>query len=241
MNDTTYRGKISFVNYEKHFATIEYKINGKAKSVNCKTNTPDSGKKPHHYKVGDEVSFELKLSDRGDKMTAFNIKYLHNTAIALLAQKAQIENRFSGYLKKVDDEYFVKEWESYIFFPLQLSPWEMPPADTAENAAITFRLLNLDRPNLIAAELFSHNYIPEYHKSIEFEESKKEISAEVYKISPHGVYVHFFGGKIRGKIKMTNEDSSNVKEGDKIPVVITYISPVKIVIEMAEKQINNAD
>ena len=54
-------------------------------------------------------------------MTATNVKYLHNTAINLLVQKAAIENRFSGYLKKVEDKYFVKEWETYISFPLQLS------------------------------------------------------------------------------------------------------------------------
>lgn len=136
-----YKGKISFINFEKYFATIDYLNGTKQKSVNFKTDLTDTGKKPHQYKLGDAVSFELRLSDRGDKMTAFNVKYLHNEAINLLIQKSVKENRFSGYLKRVDDTYFVKEWESYILFPLQLSPWEKPPVETAEKRTHQFPVI----------------------------------------------------------------------------------------------------
>ena len=116
MEEKLLKGKISFVNYDKFFATIDYLPSNKVKSVNFKTNATDSSKKAHHYRLGDVVSFQLKLSDRGDKMTAYNVKFIHNTAIDLLIQKAAIENRFSGYLKKIEEDFFVKEWESYIFF-----------------------------------------------------------------------------------------------------------------------------
>src|SRR5688572_18765321 len=149
-----YKGKISFINYEKEFATIEYLHNNKEKSVNFKTEAA-SGKKSHQFRLGDGVNFQLRLSDRGDRMAAYNVKFTHNTAIDLLIQQAAIENRFSGYLKIVEDKYFVKEWESYILFPLQLSPWEVPPVETAANEAISFKLENLEKPNTIIAELFS--------------------------------------------------------------------------------------
>src|SRR5258705_9816749 len=110
MDEPILKGTISFISYEKQFATIEYLHNNKQKTVNCKTNTTGSVKKSLHYRLGDTVSFQLKLSDRGDKMTAFNVKVIHNTAIDLLIQKAAKENRFSGYLKIVEDKYFVKEW-----------------------------------------------------------------------------------------------------------------------------------
>lgn len=226
-----YRGKISFINYEKYFATIEYTHNSKHKSVNCKTNAPDSGKKPHQYKLGDEVSFQLRLSDRGDKMTAYNVKFLHNTSIDLLIQKAAIENRFSGYYKKVDDKYFVKEWESYILFPLQLSPWEIPPAETAENEAIAFKLLNLDKPNAVTAELFSHNYIPAYRTALQHFTNKIDTEATVFRISPHAVYVTLFDGAIEGKLSLKDVEGTTLKEGDKVQVMITYLSSSRIVLE----------
>lgn len=230
MEEQIYKGKISFVNYEKYFATIDYSFNNKHKSVNFKTDADDSSKKPQHYRLGDEVSFQMKLSDRGDKMTAYNVKYRHNEAIALLIQKSAKENRFSGYLKKIDDNYFIKEWECYILFPLQLSPWEVPPATTAENEAISFSLVNLDKPNAIKAELFSHFYIPEYKKAELFFEKQFDIEAVVSKISPHAVYLNLFGDKIQAKLSVTPEEKAAIKEGDIIKVVITHLTPTKIAI-----------
>jgi hypothetical protein len=231
MTETFNKGKISFVNYEKHFATIEYTHNNKEKSVNFKTNAVDSDKKAHHYRLGDVVNFQMKLSDRGDKMTAFNVKFLHNTAIDLLIQKAAIENRFSGYLKKVEDAYFVKEWESYIFFPLKVSPWEKPPASTAENEAISFKLLNLEKPNAITAELFSHNYIPEYKMAVQHFKNKIDAEAMVTKVSPFAVYLGMFNNKIQAKLPLKKGEVAINKEGDTLQVKITYLSSARIVVE----------
>lgn len=231
MEEKILKGTISFVNYEKNFATIEYLQGMKKKSVNCKTDLESTGRKSHHFRMGDVVSFQLRLSDRGDKMTACNIKYLHNKELDLLIQRAAIENRFSGYLKKTGDKYFVKEWNSYIFFPLQLSPWEKPPVETAENEAISFRLLNLDRPNSIVAELFSHNYIPEYRKAVQHFKNEIAIDAVVYKISPHGIYLNLFDDKIQAKLPVGSTEANPINEGDTIPVLITHLSNTRIVVK----------
>ena len=231
MEEKILKGTISFVNYEKNFATIEYLQGIKKKSVNCKTDFESTGRKSHHFRMGDTVSFQLRLSDRGDKMTAYNIKYLHNTELDLLIQRAAIENRFSGYLKKTGEKYFVKEWNSYIFFPLQLSPWEKPPVETAENQAISFRLLNLDRPNNIVAELFSHNYIPAYKKAVQHFKNEITIDAVVYKVSPHGIYLHLFDEKIQAKLPLGSSEQSPEKTGDIIPVLITHLSNTRIVVK----------
>ena len=164
-------------------------------------------------------------------MTACNVKFTHNTDIDLLIQKAAIENRFSGYLKIVDGKYFVKEWNSYILFPLQLSPWEVPPVESAANEAISFKLLNLDKPNAIVAELFSHNYIPEYRKALQHFNNKIDIDATVYKISPHGVYLNLFEDKIQAKLVLAPAEKELVKEGDIIPVIITHFSPNRVVVK----------
>ncbi len=235
MDNTVYKGKISFINYEKEFATIEYLHNNKLKSVNCKTTSPGSGKKPHQFRLGDGVSFQLKLSDRGDKMAAYNVKFTYNTGIDLLLQKAAIENRFSGYLKLAEGKYFVKEWDSYILFPLQLSPWELPPSETAHNEAISFKLINLDKPNAIVAELFSHSYIPEYKKALQHFNNEIEIEAVVSRVSPHAVYLNLFEDKIQAKINIPDEEKEKVKEGDIIPVLITHLTPNRIVVKRVEQ------
>ena len=231
MEQQLFKGKISFINYEKQFATIEYLHNNKSKSVNCKTNAADSSKKPHQYRLGDVVSFQLKLSDRGDKMTAYDVKFSHNEAINLLIQKSAIENRFSGYLKIAEGRFFVKEFDSYILFPIQLSKWEKEPVETAANEAISFKLIHLEKPNSIAAELFSHNYFPEYKKALQYFNNKIEIEAMVYKLSPHAVYLNLFGDKMQAKLSITDIEKDAIKEGDTIPVIITHLTPNRVVVK----------
>lgn len=231
MEEKILKGTISFVNHEKNFATIEYEMGAKKKSITFKITPDATQKKTHHFRPGDTVSFQLKLTDRGDKQTAYNVKFLHNTQISLLVQKAAIENRFSGYLKKVDDKYFVKEWNSYIFFPLQLSPWEVPPVETAENEAISFRFINPDKPNSLVAELFSHNYIPEYKKAIQHFKNEIAIDAVVSRISPHGIYLDLLGEKVQAKLPFNAETDSNVKPGDVIAVLISHLTSTRVVVK----------
>ena len=239
MDQTIYKGTISFIHHDKQYATIDYEQNGKKKTINFKTDEKKQIKakedkkksKPHQFRIGDEVNFQVKLSDRGDKMIAYNIKFLYNTELERLINKAKIENRFSGYFKVVDDELFVKEWDSYIFFPLKLSKWEKPPAESAFNEAISFRLLNLDKPNAIAAELFSHDFIPEYRKALEHFENKTPIEAIVSKVSPFAVYLDLFSNKIQAKMELPEDVLKEIKPGDKLKVKINFLSSSKIVVE----------
>ena len=239
MEETNYKGSISFINHDKKYATIDYEQNGKKKTVNYKIDQQEQlkqrgtkeSKKSHKFRIGDEVNFQVKRTDRGDKMIAYNLKFLYNKELEKLIGKAGIENRFSGYLKIADDEFFVKEWDSYIFFPLHLSKWENPPAESAFNEAISFKLLKLDKPHAIAAELFSHDYIPEYRKALEHFENKGSIEATVSKVSPFAVYLDLFDNKVQAKIQLPAEGLEDVKLGDKIKVIITYLSSSRIVVE----------
>ena len=245
MDETVLQGTISFVNHEKQYATIDYEQNGKKKSVNCKTNQSEPSKrdgkkttkKPHKFRIGDQVNFQVKRSDKGDKMIAYNVKYLYNQELEKLINRAAVENRFSGYLKLVDDELFVKEWDSYIFFPLKLSDWENPPAESAFNEAISFKLLNLDKPNAIAAELFSHDFFPEYRQALELFNAKKPVDATISKVSPFAIYLDLFdNNKIQAKIPLHAPGAvrgGEVKPGDKMKVIISYLSNSRIVVEEA--------
>jgi len=242
MDEPKIRGKISFVNHEKQYATIEYEQNGRKKSVNYKIEPglPSSSqgkkitKKLHKFRIGDEVDFQVRKSDRGDRMIAYDVRFLYNQELEKLISRASVENRFSGYLKMVDDQLFVKEWDSYIFFPLKLSGWENPPAESAFNEAISFKLVNLDKPNAIAAELFSHDFIPEYRKAVEHFKNKKPIEANVTRVSPFGIHLDLFGDqKIEVKIPARENSSREHQVGEKVTVTITYLSTSRIVVEYA--------
>ena len=238
MEEIIYQGLITFINHEKQYATIDYKPEGKKKTITCKIGAMEQlksdankqTKKLHHFRVGDEVNFEIKLTDRGDRMTAYNVRFLYNTALEFLLNKAQVENRFLGFLKMADEQFFVKELDSYIFFPVVLSKWEKEPDEKVFNEAVDFRLINLDKPKSLSAELFVHEYIPEYKSALHYYKNKIPVAATVYKMSPFAAYVNVVGSKVQAKIDLPT-DGMVLEEGSVIKVMITYLSNKRIVVE----------
>lgn len=240
MSNLTIQGNVSFVNHEKKYIIIEYEEKGRKKTVNASTdeklqkNAPAGTKlkRSHHFHIGDAVSFSVRISDRGDRMVATNIRFLYNTALDTLINKSRTENNFIGYLKIVDDKYFVKEIDSYLFFPLPLSPWQIPPTEKELNEAVTFSLENTDNREKITAKLYNNNYIPEFYAAVKAHKSKTPIEAVVYKITPHGIYLDLFGDKIRSKIPNSEEAGKDIKVGDRLKVLISYLGLSKIIVEV---------
>ena len=231
MSNLLLTGNVSFVNHEKKYIIIEYEVNGKKKVVNGSTDKKNL-KINHVFHIGDTVSFTVGLSGRGDKMVASDIKFLYNNALDVLINKAKIENNFTGYLKIVDDKYFVKEIDSYLFFPVITSPWQVKPSDEELNEAVTFALDNLEKKEKITASLFTLKFIPEYYSAERALKKNEAITAEIYKITEYGIYLNLFGEKVQAKILPAVENlPANLKVGDKINVRITYFSKTKIVVE----------
>ncbi len=237
-------GVITFINHDKDYATIEYTLNGKKKTISgnigekeqLKLKAEKIIKRIHHFHVGDEVSFIINLSARGDKMIADCIEFKFNNALDNLINKSAIENRFVGYLKKVEDEYFVKETGSYIFFPLKLSPWERKPLESNLNEPYFFKLENTDKPDKATAAPFKSIYIHEYVTALQYFKNKMPIDATVFKISPHGIFVNIFGNKIQAKIPFSKKNELlpsevEVKPGDIIKIIITYLGGSRIIVE----------
>jgi hypothetical protein len=233
----TFEGKISFINHEKQYAMLEYEDGNKKKTVRASIDEKTQKemiekniiRKKHHFMVGDVVSFQVKLSDRGDRMIAVGTTFLYNTALDVLIQKSKISNRFIGYLKQVHDEYFVKEIDSYLFFPVPFSAWQIKPTEEELNEQVDFSLENTEKKEKIFASLFNNEYIPEFEQAVKLFKAKTAIEAAVYKVMPHGIYLNILGDKIQAKIPF----EENIAVGDKINVLISHLSKSKIAIMKA--------
>lgn len=226
MSNTLITGNVTFVNHDKEYIMIEYEQNGKKKVVNGPIDEK-AVKKKRIFHIGDTVSFNVALSGRGDRMVASNIEYLYNTALDVLINKAKTENNFIGYLKVVDDKYFVKEIESYLFFPVPLSPWQIKPTEAELNEAVTFALENTEKKEKITAKLYNNKYIPEFYTAVKLNKANTAIDATVYKVTPHGIYLNLIEDKIQ--VKLPFKEGVQVK--DIIPVKIVYLSPFRIIVE----------
>ncbi len=246
MQEGTITGKISFVHHDKHYVTIEYLQNGKKKSINGKVDEARQLKmkeqqlikKVHQFHEGDEVYFIPERSARGDKMVAEQIRYRFNDALGNLVNRASKENRFVGYLKFADNSFFVKETGSYQFFPLILSAWEQPPDPNKLNEPVFFSLQNTNKPDKLTAVLYKRRFIPAFLAAQKHYENKTAVNSLVHKVTPHGIYVKLMGDAIQAKISLPEKVPGDTaatlpKPGDMVRVIITYLSPEKIVVAMA--------
>ena len=242
MNDPMIQGTVSFVNHEKNYVIIEYEQNGRKKTVTGsideklqrKLKAEKLIRKKHQFHIGDIVKCKIKISGRGDRMVAMNIEYLYNTALDVLLNKAKTNNNFTGYLKVAEDKYFVKEIDSYLFFPVPFSPWQIKPTEKELNEEVTFYLENLGNKDKIKAKLFNNTYIPEFYSAVKYNKAKTPIEAEVFKVTPHGVYLNIIGSKIQAKIpleKINVTAGSTLQVGEKILVMITYLSTSRIIVD----------
>lgn len=241
MKDTT-TGTISFINPHKKYALIDYEVNGKKKSIKGSTDeklqeelkTKGLVKKIHQYNPGDVVRFKIKKAGRGDLMIAYELEFLYNNSRSDLINKAKKENRLTGYLKQTDDGFFIKEIDSYQFFPIHFSPWQIIPGEDKLNEPVSFFLENLDKPEKITAVLFDNSFIPEFHAAVKHFKAKMPIEATITKISPHGIYLDVINNKIHAKINPADLTPKLLKEltpGKKMNVIISYLNKSRIVIE----------
>ena len=231
-------GKITFINHDKQYAMIEYAEGNKKKAIRADIDEKVQKemkdkkliRKIHHFMVGDIVSFQVKLSPRGDRMMASGIEFLYNNALDVLIDKSRLNNKFIGYLKIADDKYFVKEIESYLFFPVPFSPWHVLPTEDELNEQVIFSLENTDKKEKIFASLFNNNYIPEFREAMKLHKANTPVESVVSRVMPHSIYVNILSDKLVAKLPF----EKNIHVGDKINVMITHLSKTKIAIEKAD-------
>jgi hypothetical protein len=247
MNDKYIPGKITFIHHEKNRAVIEYEENGKKKTIQADISDKTQAKlieqkiikRPHRFLVGDHVQFIVKKTGSNGKILyADNIRYQYNTALEILINKAIQENKFLGYIKITDHEYFIKEIESYLFFPLKISQFEIAPTEKEFENPVSFKLDNITNPDKISASLFNHNYIPEFQVAVQHYKKKTSIESTIIKITPYGIYLNLINGKIEAKLAIDESLAKQIEDktlqpGTTIQVIIKHLTPERIVVEKA--------
>jgi len=196
MSEKYFRGKVTYINNDKQTATIEYVTQNKIKTIQAVINEKQQQKyvemklikNPHRFLVGDNVKFVIKKSST-NVFFADYVLYEFNNSLEVLIEKARVSNKFLGYIKIVDEKYFIKEIESYLFFPLHLTRFEIKPEITATEKPVSFKMLNIEKPDKITAELYNHNYLPGYKKAIQKFKNEEVLDATVIRITPYGVFV----------------------------------------------------
>lgn len=245
MAQQTNEGKITFIHHEKNRAVIEYLDNKKKKTIHASIDEKSQLKsieqkiikKPHRYLVGDQVKFVIKKTGANGKVLyADQLEYLYNTSLELLINKAAIQNKFLGYIKITGDEYFIKEIDSYLFFPLKIGAYEIAPTETETAKPVYFKLEQTGKPEKIHASLYNHQYIPEFLQAVQLHKKKSPVIALVHKITPFGIQLYLFNGKMMAKLSIDESlekliEEKTLQPGSVLSVIITHLDTNRIVVE----------
>lgn len=223
------QGKITYINHDKRYAMLEYEAGGKKRVVKMLIGKTEN--KSSHFSSGDVVEFTLTHIKGTDRQEATEVTFKYNTALDVVLQKAKENNSFLGYLKQVGDDYFIKEINSYLFFKLQISKWQIEPAENDVNEPVAFYFEDFTKKEKLMAVLFDNEYVPEYLKAVKMFKAQKPVPATVTKVMPHAIYVDIVGDVITGKLQNNRE----VQIGDTVDIHITHLGKNKIAIEFASE------
>jgi hypothetical protein len=116
----------------------------------------------HIYK-GDKVSFEFNPNvdeERGVK----EISFLQNASLDGLKKDFKNGTTLKGFLKKIDDKYYVKDRETYILIRIIVASYEINLEEVYENnlnKLITYKIFTFTRKNKIRAINIHRQFLPE--------------------------------------------------------------------------------
>lgn len=237
-----YTGQIAYLHEGKSHGVIEYEDNAVLKSILFLKNIKEQvtfkkqnlQKDIHQFRSGDIVKFQIKQSDKDStKLIAYNVLYLRNEAIDNLLNRAAISNRFIGFLKQINEDYFVKEVQTYLFIPVTFSKWERLPDNDLINKKVDFRLINQEKINKLLAKLLDTTYIDEIQVIKSYLDKQEPIVAKINKFNPTSVSVSLLNGQFKGKLPL-NEDlnETHYEVGEEITVLVENID--KNIIEVRQ-------
>ncbi len=133
---------------------------------------------------GDKVSFDIV--EKEGKEEAQNISFIQNANLDGLRKDFEKQTKLKGFLKKVEEHYYVEDRDTYIYIRLLFSENENNLKENYGdklNQLIEYKIVSITDKNKIRAINFNRTFLPECYLILE----KKPIEGRVIS-SEEGVY-----------------------------------------------------
>lgn len=184
-----YKGTVTYFSPERHFGFLDAEFQESIFFFVDSIQLKDLSKKERKqvkskFVKGDEVLFKLKPSDKSETaFEAYDLQFIKNEKVAQLYELIDVDKPVSGFLKKIGDEYFVKDKTTYLFIPLMVSKWEENIEEIYEQRinkpvlyTVTSKPLKADN---LKAVLCDRVYTDVYHQLNDYKENNVYISAKI--------------------------------------------------------------
>lgn len=208
-------GFISYINSNRHYGFIDSPDLDIDQiffhTTNCKKNY-------RHIHKGDKVFFEFNpLVDR--ERGAKEIAFLQNASLDGLKEDFKNGKRLKGFLKKIDNNYYVKDSDTYIFIRLIVASYEINIEEVYEeklNTIIDYRITTFTSKNKIRAININRQFLPDCKFLVEGNITEGQIVA----IVKGGYQIKIYDNIVGFLPKSLVEKNKSLLEKDEIVNVI---------------------
>jgi len=198
--------------------------------------TSEEAKAAHKFRAGDRVAFQAEYDEKG-RTKACNVKFIQNEKRDKLIKEAEESNTLKGYLKKIDDDYFVKHINTYIFIPVKISEWETNLESIYQDRIddlVLFELRNIKKPHSLYATLTDRLLKKEYALLEEQKFLKEPVYVRINGGNVGGYFCEFLDSQIKCYCKFIDEQdkakNGNFPKGEIIAVFVKHISAERLMI-----------
>lgn len=167
-------GYVSYINIKKNYGFIDSPELELEQIFFHITNCSEDYR---HIHKGDKVSFEF------DPLTthqcgAKQISFIKNASLDGLKDDFTSGKILKGYLKKIDDRFYVKDRDTYILIPLMIASFEIDLEEVYEanlNSMIEYKITIFTAKNKIRAIKLHRHFLPNCKLLIQGNKSEGQI------------------------------------------------------------------
>ena len=194
----------------------------------------------HKFSSGDEVEFKLKASLKdGKEFIAYDVKFIKNIRRQKLVDESTSRGILYGYLKKIDQKYFVKHDNTYVLVKVYISDWEIDLEKVYSeriDKLVNFRMLHSHRLDKLSAILTDRKYCKQYTELLDLITLDNTTFAFITGKNTFGLFATLFNGSLQAFIPLSKqmplEEIEKIQQigiGDYVDVKIKFLNTNKTV------------
>lgn len=247
--DPIYEGVVTFYNPAKHFGFIHSEEWGELfffldpAQFKALSSHERIGVK-NKFVRGDEIYFNVRYSDKSKGPVACNLHFIKNERSDRLKELLELYNELPGFIKKIDNNYYIKDKATHLFIPIHISKWETDLQETYENhlnKLVTYSVLKkYKNPEVWKATVTDRKFNEAYIKLKEYEDNRIVLPAKIIKMNRYGYYASLLNGTVNAFMLFNKKGSvpSSFLMGELIEVTIRSVHDSGVLIQLVEPQRN---
>lgn len=242
--DTVYKGTVTFFSLERHFGFIDSEIQEDLfffidVTKMRKMKPEEKQGQQTSYIRGDEVYFKIKPAINGRTgIEACDLRYIRNEKVDELLGLIREQKPLTGYIKKLNSGYYIKDKQTNLFIPLHISFWEVGLEEVYEsriNEPVSYIVEKIPRKlKNMKAVLPDRIMSKTYSQLVDLKENKELVSVRISDKTKDGYFGTFLNNAVTCFVlfKSIPENTPELNKGDFVACWITHINEGSVMVQL---------